>query len=101
MALKKDINLLILIKKLSVNGNLLSSELSSVNYPSAYIRVEQVVVKKTEQSARVCTYTEKDGTLLDTEEILGLPVDITGANNIAQAYEAIKVLPKFADFEDA
>jgi hypothetical protein len=100
MALKKDIISPIVTKVFGLNGNLLSAATSIANYPSAYIRVEQVVVKKTEQSARVCTYTARDGILLDTEEILGLPVDITGANNIAQAYQAIKALAKFADSED-
>ena len=102
MALKKDISENVSVCTVGEFTGPFSQATAEVKtYSGAYIKVAEVHATKAEQTVKVAFYEQQGGRLLFTKTISGLPVDLEGGNNIAQAYEALKQLPEFSGAIDA
>ena len=75
------------------------TQYGDITVNSVYIKVCQVTASKTDGSAHIRFYKDKDGNLLK-EQNIDFPVTLNGGNFIEQAYVHIKTLPEFANALD-
>lgn len=85
----------------SICGREYFSITERVAFIDAYHRVSRVEGDKATQIAHIEIYDAKGGVVLANQIFSGLPVGLSGGNNIAQAYEALKLLPEFQGATDA
>lgn len=100
MALKKQIALNGVELVLLENGMTINKKEVLLNFPDAYHRVSSMSGNKDHQNAVVETLSSAGGFTVCVKEFSNLPWTLDGGNNLAQAYNALKNLPEFADSED-
>ena len=71
-----------------------------IAFENAYVRVEQVLAKRTEATLDVGFYRGKDLQKLSQKDFNFAPNLEIDANHIKQAYLHLKTLPEFADAVD-
>lgn len=72
---------------------------TTIPFPEAYIRIDNIKTSKTELLLTVLFLTAKDKTVFDCKNYT-LPFNLDGANVLIQGYEYLKTLPEFADAVD-
>jgi hypothetical protein len=70
------------------------------NFPSAYIKVNEVEGNKEAVIVTIGYFDKKDGMLLKTKQVDFVP-DMDGPNFIKQAYLHLKTLSEFSNAQDA
>ena len=75
------------------------TQYGDITVDGVYIKVCQVTASKTDGSAHLRFYKNKDGNLLKEQDI-DFPVTLDGGNFIEQAYAHIKTLPEFSQSKD-
>jgi hypothetical protein len=72
---------------------------TNITFENAYIRVDNVNIKKGFGKAFVFIQKEKDGQILQKKNYT-FEYDLNGVNPISQAYQHIKTLSEFTDAVD-
>jgi len=67
----------------------------TLNFNDAYIKVMSLNGTKEQVDVKVCSFSTKDGELLETQYARFTP-NMDGENFIKQAYEHLKILPEFS-----
>lgn len=68
-------------------------------FSNAYIKVDSLSGNKTQMRVSIGVYREKNGQSISNQQVIFTP-DLSGANFIAQAYEAMKQDARFANAID-
>jgi hypothetical protein len=89
------VTIMALTKQVQLKSNF--EEIST--FPTAYIKVEQVIADKLESEAVIAFYKEKDGLLVKGARY-SFQTNLDGDNAIKQAYEYLKTLPEFTGAVD-
>ena len=71
----------------------------TLNFDDAYIKVSNLTGSKDQVDAKICSFSAKNGELLETQYARFVP-NMDGGNFIKQAYEHLKTLPEFAGATD-
>jgi len=71
----------------------------TLNFDNAYIKVSNLNGTKEQIDVKVCSFSNKDGELLETQYARFAP-DMDGDNFIKQAYLYLKTLPNFVGATD-
>lgn len=85
---------------LQLNLTLKDNFLIDQNFPSAYIKVNQIGGDKQAVVVTIGYFDKKDGLLLQTKQVDFVP-DMDGPNFIKQAYLYLKTLKEFSNAQDA